>query len=302
MKIDLLFDNYMRGSGSADTWHVDIDPPKRKVKSYFEETKWAIDYIYSHIVDETFLLFSGGLDSQYVFNVYRKLGIPFTPVIIRHGDGNGECYNEPEVKYAFEICESAGIKPLVKNFNMTEFFEGGEATEMGESVECGSFKLLPTLKTMSELPGFVVFGNDPPYIKNLNMVWHLEEMQSVHGLLRYCKKFNYSACPYLLSYTPEMMLSFLIDPICQDLAANKLPGKRSTQSSKATVFNNGSGFNMKNYDYTAGYIKRDGYEWVTDEYINVRPKLKQYIDNSKNWKGIYYVDYYDIVEKLSVNQ
>ena len=43
--MELMKDNYIRGSGSGDTWHVDIDPPKRKVGTYFQETLIAMEHV-----------------------------------------------------------------------------------------------------------------------------------------------------------------------------------------------------------------------------------------------------------------
>jgi len=36
---------YLYGTGTGDTWHVNIDPPTRKVRTYFEETVEAVKLV-----------------------------------------------------------------------------------------------------------------------------------------------------------------------------------------------------------------------------------------------------------------
>jgi hypothetical protein len=55
--MELLKNNYMRGSGSGDTWHVDIDPPTRKVGTYFQETLLATEYVNANRTGEIQLLY-----------------------------------------------------------------------------------------------------------------------------------------------------------------------------------------------------------------------------------------------------
>ncbi len=161
--MELIKNNYLRGSGHGATWHVDIDPATRKVKSYFEETLETAEYVYANKTGKIFLLYSGGLDSQYVFNILHKLGIDFTPVIIRlQGAYYNQDYNHHETKYAFEFCESKNVKPLVVNFNLDEFINSGEIIELAESACCGSYMIPATMKVAKQLEEFIMLGNDPP--------------------------------------------------------------------------------------------------------------------------------------------
>ena len=155
--MELIKDNYLRGSGNGNTWHVDIDPPKQKVKSYFEETISAAEYVHANKIGKIHLLYSGGLDSQYVFNVFQKLRFDFTPVIIRLVGKDQIDYNAHETKYAFEHCAKYNIVPTVINFDYDEFVYSGECFELAKEIRSGTHRLVATLKVAGNIDGFTVF-------------------------------------------------------------------------------------------------------------------------------------------------
>ena len=280
--MELIKDNYLRGTGSGQSWHVDIDPPKRKVKSYFEETLLTSEYMYANKTGKLLLMLSGGLDSEYVFRVFRHLKFDFTPVIIRLiGKHCPTDYNVNDTAQGFDLCKTYNVEPIVINFDFDEFFDSGEIFELMHK-------------------------------------WQLEEEELIHTLLRFYQGKNLQGCPFLLSYTPEMMLSFLLDPHIVDLASGKYPGKTGTNSTKSHVFNNGSGFNMDHYDVdlakkiVRGEVtnikmpryKQNGIELIVkiphfykkiQEIIGVRTDRALYT-------GCYKENYHDLVRRLSIHQ
>lgn len=310
MSIDLIKDNYLRGSGNGPTWHVDVDPPKRKVGTYFEETLLATEYVNANKEGKLYLLFSGGLDSQYIFNVLIHLGIEFIPVIIRlRGAYYYMDYNFHETKQAFEKCRQYQIEPMVVQFDFDEFVRSGEICRIAEECRIGSYMIPATMKIAEQLGksgGFVLMGNDPPYMKynKERDIWQLEELETIHSILNFFRIRQVPGCPFLPSYTAEMMLAFLLDPTMQDVAAGKFPGKEGTNSTKVHVFNNGSGFNMPNYDFSDPRKKKfTGYEVINRVAISLHPNIQKFEKEYRpKWGGIYFEDYDKVIERLKVNQ
>ena len=319
--MELIKDNYLRGTGSGQTWHVDIDPPKRKVKSYFEETLLTSEYMYANKTGKLLLMLSGGLDSEYVFRVFRHLKFDFTPVIIRLiGKHCPTDYNVNDTAQGFDLCKTYNVEPIVIDFNFDEFFDSGEIFELMHTWRCRGIGVVTILKVAESLDGFTVMGNDPPYLRFNEKIkeWQLEEEELIHTLLRFYQGKNLQGCPFLLSYTPEMMLSFLLDPHVVDLASGKYPGKTGTNSTKSHVFNNGSGFNMDHYDVdlakkiVRGEVtnikmpryKQNGIELIVkiphfykkiQEIIGVRTDRALYT-------GCYKENYHDLVRRLLIHQ
>ena len=303
--MELIKNNYLYGTGHGDTWHVNIDPPIRKVKTYFEETLSAVEYVYANKTGKFKVLYSGGLDSQYVCEVLLHLGIDFDPVIIELKNNSGEVLNMHDIQHAYEFCKSRNIEPIRYDLNFEKFVESGKNVEIAESVTCCSFALPATMYVSSQLDGFTLLGNDPPYMRyeKDKDIWVLEELEYVHSLLRYYKKYGVNGCPFLLSYTPEMMLAFLIDPQVQKLGTGQLPGKLGSNSTKSYVFNNGSNFNMPVYNFTTqSRVKYTGYEEIFRSEFIQHPNLQIFEEFKKKWNGEYLEPYTDVVKRLSVNQ
>ncbi len=303
--MELTKNNYLYGTGHGDTWHVNIDPPTRKVKTYFEETLDAVEYVYANKTGKFQVLYSGGLDSQYVCEVLLHLKMDFDPVIIELLDKDNSVLNAHDIKYAYEFCESRNLKPVVYKLDFHNFIESGKNVEIAESVTCCSFALPTTMHVASQLDGFTLLGNDPPYLRyeKDKGVWMLEELEYIHGLLRYYKKFNVNGCPFLLSYTPEMMLSFLLDPSIVKLGTGQFPGKMGSNSTKSYVFNNGSNFNMPSYDFvTMARIKHTGYEKIYRSDYMKHPNMQIFEEYRKKWNGEYLEPYTEAVKRLSINQ
>lgn len=302
--MELTKNNYLYGTGHGETWHVNIDPPTRKVKTYFEETLEAVEYVYANKTGKFQVLYSGGLDSQYVCEVLLYLGMEFEPIIIELKNNAGEVMNMHDIEYAYQFCSAKNIKPVVYDFNFQQFVESGKNVEIAESVTCCSFALPATMYVASQLDGFSLLGNDPPYMRlEPNNVWVLEELEYIHSLQRYYKKYNVNGCPFLLSYTAEMMLAFLVDPTINRLANGHYPGKTGTNSSKAHVFNNGSNFNMESYDFvTKTRIKFTGYEKIYRSELNQHPNMQIFEEFKKKWNGEYLEPYHDVVKRLSIHQ
>jgi hypothetical protein len=305
MPMEITKNNYLYGTGHGDTWHVNVDPPTKKVKTYFEETLDAVEYVYANKTGKFQVLYSGGLDSQYVCEVLLHLKMPFDPIIIELTDNDGNVLNQHDIVYAYEFCKSKNIEPVIYKLNFYDFVESGRNVEIAESVTCCSFALPATMHVASQLDGFTLLGNDPPYMryeKDID-IWVLEELEYIHSLQRYYKKYNVNGCPFLLSYTPEMMLSFLLDPNIVKLGTGQLPGKTGSNSTKSHVFNNGSNFGMPVYDFvTQKRIKFTGYEQIYHSDIMDHPNMKIFDEFKKKWNGEYLEPYTDAVKRLSINQ
>lgn len=303
--MEYIKDNYLYGTGSGDSWWVNIDPPKRKVKTYYEETVAAIEYVYANKTGKFTVLLSGGLDSQYVCEVLLKLGMIFDVVIINYVDHNQQSYNWHDIKWAYEFCQCKNINPKTLTIDFDSLVDSGRAVEIAQSVLCASAPTAHRLSVIEQIDGFILLGNDPPYIRyeKDKGIWMLEELQYIHSHLRFFEKHKLCGCPFILSYTAEMMLSFLIDPSIMKLGTGQIPGKLGSNSTKSLVFNNGSNFNMPSYDHkNKTRIKLTGFENIWKAPIRQNPNLKIFDHFFEIWNGEYLEPFTLAVERLSIYQ
>lgn len=289
--MDLIYNNYLKSHGHGDSFRVDIGPATRPIKSYYEETLLTVENIYNSCNEKLYLLYSGGMDSEYVFSILLQLGIKFTPVIIKLNPN----YNNHDLKYAFDFCESKGVTPQIIDIDFDKFVESGLIVDIARSIKSSGYQIPATMYAASKLDGFILLGNDPPYMKlnQLTNTWQLEELELIHSILNYFKQYPVKGCPFLLSYTPEMMLSFLKDPTMVNLANHRYPGKLGTNTSKVHVYNNGSNFNLLNRP------KYTGYENIETSSIFQHENLQIFKDFSKVWGGAYYENYHDVISRLT---
>lgn len=303
--MELTKNNYLRGSGHGKDWHVNLEPAYRKVKTYYEETVDAMESLYATKTGKFQVLYSGGIDSQYVCEVFLKLKMDFEAIIIRLLSNNGEVYNQHDISYAYDFCNTKNIKPIIYDVNFDDFVESGKIIEIAESVNCCSFAIPATLYVANQLDGYSIIAGGDPYIKydEPTNTWLFEELEYAHSSLRYYAKNNLNGSPFLLSYTPEMMLSFLLDISMVALGTGLVPGKTGSNSTKSHVYNNGSGFNLDVYDFVAkNRIKYTGYEQIYhSEWMN-HPNMKLFEEYKKSYNGEYVLPYSDVIKKLGINQ
>jgi hypothetical protein len=290
--MDLLLNNYMRSEGHGDTWAVEILPPSRPVKSYYEETVIAAEMIWAQKVGKLQLCLSGGLDSEYVLAVLLKLGMEVEPVIMT------TAYNHHETQYAFKFCQEHNITPTVVDLDYDKFISSDEYLEIAESMCCGDWRIPCNMWLAKQLDGTVITGNDPPHMKlnSEDAKWYLDEEEIIHSQFNFWRKNKLHGTPFLLSYTPEQMLSFLIDSTIERLANHGFPGKLGTNSSKVHVFNNGTGFNL------IQRTKQNGYEIAEQHPIYNHPNIQLVKSWEAKWKGTSDHQYHEVVSLLRSGQ
>lgn len=300
---EYIKNNYVTAIGSGSNWKLNIKSPTNPVNTYFIETLNAIEYIYSNNVGKFQVLYSGGADSEYICNCFLYLGISFDPIIINLVDGSGNSYNIHDYKYAIEFCKCKNLNPIIYTLDFQKFVNDGDIVSIANEISCAAIEVPATVYIAGKLDGFTILGNNPPYLK-LNKtanIWEYTATEEIFSTLKYYEKFKLNGCPFLLSYTPEMLLSFLLDPTIKNLCTNKLPGKIGSNSSKSHVYNNGSNFNIPVYDFTIkNRIKFSGYEKIyEDSWFNNHPNIKIFHDQyKKTWNGSYSEPYDILVQRL----
>ena len=154
----LLDNNYIKTSGSGSTWIVEITGPSRPVSSYYDETVLAAEKSLSQRTSPLYLCYSGGLDSEYVLNVFLQLGMNIQPVIMNTQ------YNHPETKYAFKLCNEKNIKPIIIDLDYDKFIESGKFIELATKTKCSAYQYIANMWLTSQIDGTVITGDSDPHL------------------------------------------------------------------------------------------------------------------------------------------
>jgi len=284
--------DYLRTFGSGETFRVEIDPPKNKNADFHTVSLSVAEEVYQKKQGKLYLMYSGGIDSEYVLNLYISLGIEIIPVIIKLNP----FYNDHDVKYAFDFCESKNLKPVVVDLDFNHFVKSGKIVDIATEFQIGAYQLPSTFHVVEQLSGTIVMGSHgPPHmmLEPETNTWCVDEIQPIHSVLNFFEKRGLYGCPFLLAHTAEQYYSFLKDPVMKDLADHKFLGKLGNNSTKGIVYNNVSGFNLTRRP------KFTGYENIENSEIFNHPNLKCFETFKNEWWGVYTEPYYDIIDRLS---
>jgi hypothetical protein len=282
--MEISLHNYIRSKGAGPTFEVDIDPLPSLFSNYYEESLKAAEYVWANKQGTLFLLYSGGLDSEYALSVFLALRMNVVPVII-HLTPN---YNDHDIEYAFRFCKQKNIKPLVIDVNFDEFVESGLMLDLSMQIRSWVPVRAATAHVCGMLDGTVLLGDGEPTIEKLGRDWYITILEHDYALVNYFKQRGLHGTPHFNRYTPEMMASFLTDPVIMRTALNVFDNTTSSDRLKCLIYNADSGFNLE------ARPKYHGYETVAKSEIVKHGdflKLKQFESTCKQTIRKRYFDF-----------
>jgi hypothetical protein len=286
-------DNYLRVYGTGDTFRYEVDPPKDRTIVFHDACISVANEVYSNKQGKLYLMYSGGVDSEYILSLFLSLGMDITPVIVRLNPN----YNSHDIQYAIDFCESRNLKPIIYDIDFDDFVKSGKIIDIAEACQCGAYQLPSTFHAVSQLDGTVVMGSHgPTHITKFKIpegVWVVDEMEKLHSVLKHFEHNKIIGCPFFLAHTAEQYYSFLMHPTNRDLAENKYLGWQSNNFIKGEMFNGLSGFNMPKRP------KFTGYENVEKSEIFKHENIQWFESVGKKWHGFYGVDYFEAVKRLN---
>lgn len=148
--------DYTIKSGRA-TFSVELNPKSLAVdgKVFHKEADRVAQEIYD-TNKNVYVAFSGGIDSEYVTETFRRNGIPVTPIIF-----TAEDLNELDVWWAFRYCKENNIEPVVINQSIDDFTKDiiSLGQQFGLRPAPGPYVINLATKYAKERGGVVVSGS-----------------------------------------------------------------------------------------------------------------------------------------------
>jgi hypothetical protein len=247
--IPLTKNNYIRQSGTESNFKVEVD--KLPVGgNYYEESVLAAEEIYSIKEGNLHVLYSGGLDSEYVLSLFLELGMKITPVIIKLSE-----YNSHDIKHAFEFCQSRSITPQIINVDFDKFVKSGKLLEIANEARSSVYHRPATAYAASQIDGTILLGDGEPYIRlnKATNTWNLEIDEHDYVVYNYLTSRGIPCAPHFNRYRAEMMSAYMLDPRMKELAEHKHLGKLGSNSSKTFMYNRYSPFKLAERQKYTGY-------------------------------------------------
>jgi hypothetical protein len=283
--------NYYRTSGMGDSFKVDIDPVTRPVKSFCEELILNSQEIYDNKDGKLYCMYSGGIDSELVMEVFLSQGMDITPVIVKMAPD----YNNHDLTWAEQYCQKKDIDPLIITIDLPKFIESGEIVELAHKTHTSAYQFLSSIKAALSIDGTIITGQDEPYIglDTSDNKWYFQEKLKWCAWAKLYEDEILKGTSCFLSWSAETMLSFMLDPVIQDLGNGRLPGKTGTLSSRKHVY--GRMFPMPER------TKYTGWEHVEQSELFHHENLQEVIQLADVYSGQYNIEYNELVKLLSSN-
>ena len=284
--------NYYRVSGTGDTFTVDIDSVSRETKSYCEELILNSQEIYDNKEGELYCMYSGGIDSELVMEVFLSQGMKITPVIVKMDLG----LNDHDLTWAEQYCNKKNIKPVIYNLDVKKFISSREIVTLAEFTKTSAYQFLSSIKAALSIDGTLLTGQDEPYIglDQSTKTWYFEERERWCAWARLYESNHLTGTSCFLSWSAETLLSFMLDPQIAKLGNNQLPGKLGTLSSRKHVY--GRMFPMPDRP------KYTGWEKVEKDPIFQHDSIKEIKDLKNICDGEFKIEYNDLVKLLCSGQ
>ena len=155
--------------------------------------------------------------------------IPVTAAILRFKND----LNIHDISWAVIACDALKIPYKFYDLDVLDFWRNG-ALEYATATYCISPQLLTTMWLIDQIKGYPVMGsgecllvkevpeNYQPGVSPYEpSTWRLWEKEKIAAWYRHFIFRRREGCPGFFQYTPEIMLSYLEDPIVKDLVVNK---------------------------------------------------------------------------------
>jgi hypothetical protein len=281
------YKNFFKQLGHGENFQVEFDPVTRSYDDFFKCTLRDAEYIWDHKSGKLNLMFSGGIDSEYMVNAFRHLKMDFEIVIIRLLPN----YNDHDVNDALEYCQQHNIKPIIIDLDFNKFVESGRMLDIAKSCGCAWHQIPATLDVISKLDGNVIMAcNDPHLFKKEDGTWFLDVLEYQQSIANWFNKNAIDGTPYFMGYSAETFLSFLQETAIVELVNNQRPGKLGTYSSRIDFYS--KPWPMKKRQ------KYTGYEIIEKDSIFQHPNMLQFKTQLQGFNGIYEIEYSSLLKKL----
>lgn len=252
-----------------DRLHFRVNPCEHRPQSWAQELRSALTKLVDTHGTKLALFYSGGSDSEVVLRELVGLGV--TPEV--HTIKFSSDLNAHETQHADELCASLGIRPIIWQHDVDRYVQEEQYLDLGLRYQCTQIAYLTVLKYASQVNLPVVMGGEV-YLQRhqhadgrvlSDQDWYYIYREDEDGVTyRYSIDTGHPVINEVMTYTPELLYSWLVHPTIARVANNEEYGKITILSVKRQAYESELGYELK------AQSKFHGYERLT--WTNVRCK------------------------------
>lgn len=211
------------------------------------------------------VFYSGGLDSEVVIAAFLQSGEDFSVAHLKYLPE----LNYHDSEWVYRFCRLHNLDVKEYTVDPEQYFIRPEVFEQAikDNIKHFEMVLVNHLMDLTKDEYYPILGNGEPYLfkvdNSQNSKWVFRELEYMMSWYFHASNNNIHSCPGFFQYTPEVMLSFLLDPVMIRLANNRIPGKITSRTSKFSIYNNA----FPEYEFQPRR-KYTGYEYIPRNILN----------------------------------
>ena len=203
-----------------------IDSERYAVSSYVDELHRTAELVRSDL---------GGTDSEIVLRNFIATGFKPRCMALRFKND----YNSSDITEAQAITQELDVKLDIIDIDIEDFYYSGEAKEFGEQIQCTQITYIMVYRSVMKLGAPAVMGGEALLTRQVNLndsYWYytLRENEDASAM-RFSHKFGVPLVNEWFSYTPELLLYWLENPLVKELVSNRYNYKLNSASSKNSI-------------------------------------------------------------------
>lgn len=212
-----------------------IDPDRYAGSSYVDELHRTAQLVRNDFGKDLVLFLSGGTDSEIVLRNFVATGFKPRCVTLRFKND----YNASDLVESQAIANELGVKLDIIDIDIEDFYYSGEAKEFGEQIQCTQITYIMVYRCVQKLGAPAVMGGEALLTRQVNLndsYWYytLRENEDASAM-RFSHKFGVPLVNEWFSYTPELLLYWLENPLVKELVSNRYNYKLNSASSKNSI-------------------------------------------------------------------
>lgn len=292
LMITLVKDSHILQSGTSSTFTINFNHKSEKFGSLFEEYAKSAEEIWSLKTGKLYLMYSGGVDSEYTLSVFLRLKIPIIPVIIKLNPG----YNNHDLEYALKFCHANNLSPEIIDIDFDHFVKSGKLYEYASRYKSSVYHRSATMHAISQINGTVIMGDSEPYIRKntKNNRWYFCLSEHDYAIPKFFEENNIPGTPHFNGWSQGQYRTFISDSIMTRLARDLIPGKLGSNSSKIHIYNREPEIQL------TPRPKFTGYEIIEKSPIFAHEEFQKLLSEGESYEGEYLVNYFKLMSDIDL--
>lgn len=242
----------------TDRFHLTLGKCTGQVFSWSKELDLALTKLVDTHGHRLALFYSGGSDSEVILRTLVKLGVAPEVHIIKFSSQ----LNEHETNNADEMCRCLGITPRVWFHDVETYIREQHYLHLGLKYKCTQIAYLTVLEYVRRVGIPVIMGGEI-YLQRHQIndgavhspqEWYYIYREDEDGVTyRYSIDTGHPVINEVMTYTPELLYSWLVHPTIASVAHNEHPGKITILSVKRKVYEQELGYSLQAKSKFHGY-------------------------------------------------